>query len=111
MILGVDLEEKSWSSDRNYCIKVHATQIKNGKNIYPEELESLVAQLPYVAENMVFGMPKGDDLVVSVKVVYNETYVKQKYGNISENELKEIAEALGCSLILEFEDIKSKERI
>ena len=34
MILGVDLEEKSWSSDRNYCIKVHATQIKNGKNIY-----------------------------------------------------------------------------
>lgn len=34
MILGVDLEEKSWSSDRNYSIKVHATQIKNGKNIY-----------------------------------------------------------------------------
>ncbi len=34
MILGVDLEEKSWISDRNYCIKVHATQIKNGKNIY-----------------------------------------------------------------------------
>lgn len=34
MILGVDLEEKSWSSDRSYCIKVHATQIKNGKNIY-----------------------------------------------------------------------------
>ena len=34
MILGVDLEEKSWSSYWNYCIKVHATQIKNGKNIY-----------------------------------------------------------------------------
>ena len=70
--------------------KKNVIVLKNGKNIYPEELESLVAQLPYVAENMVFGMPKGDDLVVSVKVVYNETYVKQKYGNISENELKEI---------------------
>ena len=34
MILGVDLEEKSWSSYWDYYIKVHATQIKNGKNIY-----------------------------------------------------------------------------
>ena len=34
MILGVDLEEKTWTSYWNYCIKVHATQIKNGKNIY-----------------------------------------------------------------------------
>ena len=35
MILGVDLEEKSWNSSYwDYCIKVHAIQIKNGKNIY-----------------------------------------------------------------------------
>lgn len=64
--------------------------LKNGKNVYPEELEQLISELPYVAENMVFGMPKDDDLVVSVKIVYNEIYVKQKYGNISEDELKEI---------------------
>ena len=64
--------------------------LKNGKNVYPEELEQLISELPYVAENMVFGMPKDDDLVVSVKIVYNEIYVKQKYGNISEEELKEI---------------------
>ena len=64
--------------------------LKNGKNIYPEELELLVNNLPYVAESMVYGMPKDDDLVVSVKIVYNEIYVKQKYGNISEEELQEI---------------------
>ena len=64
--------------------------LKNGKNVYPEELEQLISELPYVAENMVFGMPKDDDLVVSAKIVYNEIYVKQKYGNISEDELKEI---------------------
>ena len=64
--------------------------LKNGKNVYPEELEQLISDLPYVAENMVFGMPKDDDLVVSVKIVYNEIYVKQKYGDISEDELKEI---------------------
>lgn len=64
--------------------------LKNGKNVYPEELEQLISELPYVAENMVFGMPKDDDLVVSVKIVYNEIYVKQTYGDISEDELKEI---------------------
>lgn len=64
--------------------------LKNGKNVYPEELEQLISDLPYVAENMVFGMPKDDDLVVSVKIVYNEIYVKQTYGDISEDELKEI---------------------
>lgn len=64
--------------------------LKNGKNIYPEELELLINNLPYVAESMVFGLPKDDDLVVSVKIVYNEIFVKQKFGNISEEELKEI---------------------
>ena len=70
--------------------KKNVIVLKNGKNVYPEELEQLVSELPYVAENMVFGMPKDDDLVVSVKIVYNETYVKQKYGNITEEELKDI---------------------
>ena len=37
---------------------------------------------------MVFGKPKDDDLLLSVKVVYNEDYVKDKYPNISEEDLK-----------------------
>ena len=64
--------------------------LKNGKNIYPEELEVLVSNLPYVAENMVFGLPKGDDLLLSVKIVYNKDYVNEHYPNVSEEELKEI---------------------
>ena len=36
---------------------------------------------------MVFGYPKDDDLVVSVKIVYNKDYVKQNFGDISEEEL------------------------
>ena len=70
--------------------KKNVIVLKNGKNIFPEELEALVSNLPYVAESMVYGKPKGDDLLVSIKVVYNEEYVKQKYGNISETDLKEI---------------------
>ena len=50
--------------------------LKNGKNIYPEEIETLISNLPYVAENMVFGYPKGDDLVLSAKIVYNPEYFK-----------------------------------
>ena len=32
--------------------------LKNGKNIYPEELETLIGKLPYVEESMVFGYQK-----------------------------------------------------
>ena len=58
--------------------------------MYPEELEVLINNLHYVAESMVFGMPKDDDLVVSVKIVYDEKFVEQKFGKISEDELYNI---------------------
>ena len=64
--------------------------LKNGKNIYPEELEVLINNLPYVAESMVYGEPKDDDLVVSVKIVYDKEYVKEHYPNISQEELRSI---------------------
>ena len=70
--------------------KKNVIVLKNGKNVYPEELEQLVNNLPYVAESMVYGKPKDDDLMVAVKIVYNEEYVNEKYPNNSEEELKGI---------------------
>lgn len=64
--------------------------LKNGKNIFPEELEALINNLPYVAESMVFGYPKDDDLVVSVEVQYNKDYVEKEMNNISYDQLHDI---------------------
>lgn len=67
--------------------KKNVIVLKNGKNIYPEELETLIGKLPYVDESMVFGYPKDDDLVVSVKIVYNKEYVDEHYKGISKEDL------------------------
>ena len=70
--------------------KKNVIVLKNGKNIYPEELEVLVGSLPYVSECMVFGLPKDDDLILSCKIVYNKDYINDTYKNISEKELYDI---------------------
>ena len=67
--------------------------LKNGKKIFPEEVETLVNRIDVVQECMVFGMPDENDkndVKLSVKVVYNKEEVKEKYGNISEEEIRNI---------------------
>ena len=62
--------------------------LKNGKNIFPEELEILIQHLPYVSESMVFGKPEPDgDYKICAKIVYNKDIVNEMYPNISDEEL------------------------
>ena len=67
--------------------------LKNGKKIFPEEIETLVNRIDLIDVCMVFGMPEEvdkNDVKLSVKVVYNKDEVKQKYGDISFDEIKNI---------------------
>ena len=67
--------------------------LKNGKKIFPEEIETLVNRIDLIEECMVFGMPDEvdkNDVKLSVKVVYNKDEVKQKYGDISFDEIRDI---------------------
>ena len=60
--------------------KKNVIVLKNGKNVYPEELELILGNLPFVEENMVFGLPRFDDgdeknLALYAKIVYNKDYM------------------------------------
>ena len=67
--------------------------LKNGKKVFPEEIEILINRLEEVEECMVFGMPNDkekNDVKLSVKVVYNKEYIQEKYPNIEKEELHKI---------------------
>lgn len=66
--------------------------LKNGKNIYPEELEILINKLPYVAESLVFGKPdeKKDDLILCAKVVYNKDVMNEMFKDKSVEDYHDI---------------------
>ena len=65
--------------------------LKNGKNIFPEELEILINSLPYVSESIVYGKPsKNDDLMICAKIVYSKDNMKELYPDKTETDYQDI---------------------
>lgn len=62
--------------------------LKNGKKIFPEEIEEHINKIDLVEDCFVYGMPKDDDVVLSVKIKYDENVAKDKYSNLSREELE-----------------------
>ena len=67
--------------------------LKNGKKVFPEELETLINRIDLVQESMVFGLPNENDkndVKISVKIVYDKEVAKEKYPEKNEDELYQI---------------------
>ncbi len=65
--------------------------LKNGKNIYPEELETLVNKIEGVSESFVYGKPEEDgDYKICAKIVYDKEIINEIYETTNEEEIKEI---------------------
>lgn len=65
--------------------------LRNGKNIYPQELEFLIAKLPYVAECMVFSREKSHtDTLLVAKIVYDNELIKQAFPDEKKDNYKDL---------------------
>ena len=64
--------------------------LKNGKNIYPEELETLINKIEGVKESFVYGKLEDDgDYKICAKLVYDEAIMKEEYGVEGEEKIRE----------------------
>ena len=70
--------------------KKNVIVLKNGKNVFPEELEILISKLPYVAENIVYERPKDLNTIIATKIVYKKDVLKEMFPDVSENEYQDI---------------------
>jgi len=69
--------------------------LKNGKNIFPEEMENLVNKIEGVKESMIYGMPNKDkkdenDIKIYVEAVYDREIMKEMYNTEDEKEIYNI---------------------
>lgn len=75
--------------------KKNVIVLKNGKNIYPEEMENLINKIEGVEESFIYGKQLSSDkenIKIYAKIVYDEEVVKNAYKVQSKEEIhKEIA--------------------
>ena len=89
--------------DRNNCYKItgrckNVIVTKNGKNIFPEEVEIYLNNNPFIEESMVYGVEtENDETTVSAQIYPNYEKIKEnlKRQEITQEEIREqIAQAI-----------------
>ena len=74
--------------------KKNVIVLKNGKNIYPEELENLISRVEGVKETFVYGIPdKDNDTKICCKIVYDKEVVREIYNIETEEQILEFMKA------------------
>lgn len=67
--------------------------LKNGKNVFPEEIETVINKIEGVKESFVYGQAEEDDkidLKVCAKIVYDKELMKEIYHVEKEEEIYDI---------------------
>ncbi|MBN2558650.1 MAG: AMP-binding protein [Clostridia bacterium] len=86
---------------RKKCVIV----TKNGKNIYPEEIEQLINKSAYVSESMVFGVvdPDSKEELITASILPDLEVFESEFGNSSpefvKSKLRELIKGVNSSLV------------
>lgn len=75
------LDDEGYLYITGRCKNVIVTQ--NGKNIYPEEIELLLAKIPEISECMVYGKKEEEndkELIITAKVIPNYEEIEVRHG-------------------------------
>ena len=67
--------------------------LKNGKNIFPEEMEALVNKVEGVKESFIFGKQQSDDkedIKINVKIIFDREIMKEAYKVETDEEIYKV---------------------
>ena len=67
--------------------------LKNGKNIFPEEMETLVNKIEGVKESFIFGKQQSDDkedIKINVKIIFDREIMKEAYKVENDEEIHKV---------------------
>lgn len=68
---------------------------KNGKNVYPEELETFICKSDYVSECMVYEDKRGSDTEICVQIFPNMSEIELKLGkDAADEKIKELMQSV-----------------
>lgn len=63
--------------------------LNNGKNVFPEEIETLLNKVEGIRESFVYEKKEDGDVKVCVKIVYDKEIIKELYNIEGEDEIRE----------------------
>ena len=67
--------------------------LKNGKNIFPEEMEALVNKIEGVKESFIFGKQQSDDkddIKINVKIIFDREVMQEAYKVETDEEIYQV---------------------
>lgn len=65
--------------------------LKNGKNVYPQEIEFLINKIPYIIESLVYQREESKtDTMLCAKIIYDKERIEETLGKKEEEEYKKV---------------------